>query len=542
MKLKLFSSSLLFIILSLPISIGFAQENEEAVRKLYQKAKKQSIAQKWDGAINLFQQLIDEHPNSQYKDDAYFWVAYCLEKRKDSEIDAFTTFERLVNNFPESPWVDDAIIHQISLAELFVRQGNEQYLTFLIEKLNNDEPTTRQQAALALGKLGDKRSLKTLNALKDDEDLGPLARYLIEKMESGQSTESRPRVKTEESEYLTFDVEGKRDMDKMGITKGGGPLAFRYTKRHKQYRDMLKEEGDWTKQELIDFGMWQILPTDQFEEYSSLEGYDRSEWLRKYWKLRDPTPTTDINESQIEIERRINYARAYFSSLWNYRHFRYLKDQYLRQSWPHAPWDARGEVYIKYGEPDSRTVSDYHKEEWIYNRYNFDLIINQYMTNIYGEAIHPGPQSQIIHNFHPEYVDANFIFHQEFRYHHDYESKPFKHFKLSIGNDYYDKEGIASFDYTIPTKEFKLTREKGQYSVRYLERVVVFDEDMREVYHNETTKEMTEKNKNAFKKEKLIKETITLNLNPGQYMIALRIEDHHSDRLGIYIENFDVKD
>ncbi|MFQ5598988.1 MAG: GWxTD domain-containing protein [Candidatus Krumholzibacteriia bacterium] len=61
----------------------------------------------------------------------------------------------------------------------------------------------------------------------------------------------------------------------------------------------------------------------------------RSEWLRRYWRLRDPTPTTPENEHRREHERRVEKARKEYA-------------------WKQPPgWDARGQVFIMFGEPDS---------------------------------------------------------------------------------------------------------------------------------------------------------------------------------------------
>ena len=61
----------------------------------------------------------------------------------------------------------------------------------------------------------------------------------------------------------------------------------------------------------------------------------RSEWLRRYWRLKDPTPTTAENERRSEHAHRIEKALAEFS-----------------QEEPPG-WDGRGRVLIMYGEPDS---------------------------------------------------------------------------------------------------------------------------------------------------------------------------------------------
>jgi GWxTD domain-containing protein len=86
----------------------------------------------------------------------------------------------------------------------------------------------------------------------------------------------------------------------------------------------------------------------------------RAEWMRRYWKLSDPTPMTDENELQAEHEQRVAYARASFP-------------------WPLPPyWDDRGRTYILLGPPDQVTenpsgsyegigyVSD--RQDWTYAR------------------------------------------------------------------------------------------------------------------------------------------------------------------------------
>ncbi|MBT5319832.1 MAG: tetratricopeptide repeat protein, partial [Chloroflexi bacterium] len=54
-----------------------------------------------------------------------------------------------------------------------------------------------------------------------------------------------------------------------------------------------------------------------------------------YWKSQDPTPTTADNPKLVEHCRRVAHARRFFG----------------RGMWP---WDKRGEVYIRYGAPQSR--------------------------------------------------------------------------------------------------------------------------------------------------------------------------------------------
>jgi GWxTD domain-containing protein len=76
----------------------------------------------------------------------------------------------------------------------------------------------------------------------------------------------------------------------------------------------------------------------ELAEYQALVGPERQAYREQFWARRDPDILTKINERVVEHYRRIWYARTFFSS-----------NVY--------PWDKRGEVYIRYGEPDYRSRS-----------------------------------------------------------------------------------------------------------------------------------------------------------------------------------------
>jgi GWxTD domain-containing protein len=76
----------------------------------------------------------------------------------------------------------------------------------------------------------------------------------------------------------------------------------------------------------------------ELAEYQALVGPERQAYREQFWARRDPDILTKINERVIEHYRRVWYARTFFSS-----------NVY--------PWDKRGQVYIRYGEPDFRSRS-----------------------------------------------------------------------------------------------------------------------------------------------------------------------------------------
>ncbi|MBN1782264.1 GWxTD domain-containing protein [bacterium] len=513
--------------------------------KLFQNAKKLTVSQDWDEAIALYEQFIHESAGHKDEDDAFFWLAYCMEKRKPDDIQAFLTFDELIKKFPKSAWADDAVVHQVGMAAYFVREGKEEFRSFLREQLDHEYRPVKLQAALELGKLGDRTALPVLKELAEDPAYYKLASPLIKDIEhgSGRAVASG----TTETEFQKNQVAITAPSPAEGAAADGqkkelkswdwsGILPTFYTKRHRQYTAMLKPDEQWSLDELIMFGMWTILDTDEFETLHHLSGYDRSEWLRKYWKLLDPTPTTEKNEAFEEFKQRINYAYANFSKKWDYHQLQFKRDMYQRSGWPNAPWDARGDLYIKYGPPQFQTIEGWHTEKWTYYKYHVDFIVKQYETNIYHDAIQPGSLSLHTYKDHIGYVYANFIDNPEFRYYHEFDAEPLK----LKENRFYTDEGLLKFSYSIPVKEFEYEKKDEIYWFQYHLSVVVFDEDMREVVRHEEDIVFKRENKKALKDDKLHSHQIHFKLIPGPYLITIQIEDKNSDKLGIYMKNLDT--
>jgi len=82
-----------------------------------------------------------------------------------------------------------------------------------------------------------------------------------------------------------------------------------------------------------------ILSGDRLKTYRKLSGEAKREFEREFWVANDPTPLTALNERRLEHYRRVWHARNRFSC-----------NAY--------PWDNRGEVYVRYGEPDYKCDSN----------------------------------------------------------------------------------------------------------------------------------------------------------------------------------------
>ena len=83
-----------------------------------------------------------------------------------------------------------------------------------------------------------------------------------------------------------------------------------------------------------------LLSAKERETFRMADRDEKRAFLGLFWREQDPTPTTPVNERKLEHYRRVNYAIQNFSE-------------------GRTPWDARGDVYIRFGHPDHRSWSDH---------------------------------------------------------------------------------------------------------------------------------------------------------------------------------------
>lgn len=76
----------------------------------------------------------------------------------------------------------------------------------------------------------------------------------------------------------------------------------------------------------------------EIQDYERTPESERPEFLKQFWIRRDLDLLTEVNERLFEHNRRVWYALQHFSQ-------------------GQIPWDARGTIYIRYGDPDHRSRS-----------------------------------------------------------------------------------------------------------------------------------------------------------------------------------------
>ncbi|MCY3774036.1 MAG: tetratricopeptide repeat protein [Gemmatimonadetes bacterium] len=78
-----------------------------------------------------------------------------------------------------------------------------------------------------------------------------------------------------------------------------------------------------------------VAPPDELDAWMDAEGPERDALWQAFWNARDSNPATVENERLVEHYRRVIYALYHFSQ-------------------GQHPYDRRGEIYVRYGEPENR--------------------------------------------------------------------------------------------------------------------------------------------------------------------------------------------
>ena len=100
-----------------------------------------------------------------------------------------------------------------------------------------------------------------------------------------------------------------------------------------------------------------ILTTDERNRAKGKKGKELELLFLSFWKERDPTPSTSLNELMEEYYIRVNYVNEYFNMSW-------------REGWE----TDFGMIYILFGPPDRversnpTSASSSVYEVWYYSR------------------------------------------------------------------------------------------------------------------------------------------------------------------------------
>lgn len=517
---------------ALLVEAGFAQGDDPS--KELERAREAMQKGRLEEAYSRLQILEHAHPQWPHLDEAIYRLGDVRQQLGLLE-EAYQTFARFSRRFPRSAFRDEAEVRKLHLAQKFYHDGKTAYKQVLLDGLRHRDERVRREAALVLAELGNPAAAEIVSELTAAKDpyLRRRARAVQQRMQAAPVLVKSEDLSAEHAR-ITFDIpsgERAREKPKKSWREN---FLFIKSRRYKLYEQLheafFARDHEWSADELMDYGLFHIIPEDEFAEYFSLrDPYDRAEWRRKFWKKNDPTPGTPRNELRELFEERVAYARAHFGEVSTYHKFRFLANQYLREDDSWSPWDSRGELYVKFGKPDFIENVALHQEIWYYFKLGASFGVNHYMNNLYHNGIFPAGGLSFRHDTRPFQVDVEYINNNLMLVPRGEKYNTLKGVRLHLGTVQQGDSLKVRFRYDVPRKSLKFVElPDGRRQARLQVRYAVRDADLIDQASGRWERNFEFADTAAMHAAKGVGERVSLHLLAGEYILIVQVEDERA--------------
>jgi GWxTD domain-containing protein len=267
------------------------------------------------------------------------------------------------------------------------------------------------------------------------------------------------------------------------------------------------------------------------EELEAYQDEDKAHFLRLFWKRRDPTPTTQVNERQLEHYRRVAYANVHFAAPkldlpgWKSKRGEF----YIRYGEPVVKWRELGEVSMGVGLVPPRWF-------WSYGEEGREVTLTFADTFLNGEYNFPFPNKNwgpADFRNSPATIAQRLIETLPEDYQHDYGGEPLEFAYRTV--EYRGYEGMTDLEliYGIRNIHLEFSRS-GQMAEALVERrAVLFDLDWNEVARTVEEQSFQVPPTQATNPNRIVVEKAEFQVPAGNYWLALNIRDQESKRVGI---------
>jgi len=334
-----------------------------------------------------------------------------------------------------------------------------------------------------------------------------------------------------EQQKVYYDLKEEERLDYLASSDPNGWVKKRERK--------LAEKLCGTKEGKIQYyALKDLLQERELRDFVKQDSSGRMEWLKRYWSLKDPTPTTLKNEWKDEFDSRVDFVITNFHSVFGER-----------------PWDDRGDVLLKLGPPEERVLSadsswkarrerykgpvtnteeEFYKtgcEVWTYfirgKEVNFQFEDMKFTGNF---TLVPYKSANRIENL--DYISK---FNLQFAeldqslavYRHDYEGEPLDFAWEAV--KFRHINGIYEILVNVGIPTDKLARDSLD-QVHYEQQIAVKN-DKGEIVRCDSVKVHQ---KIPDSSDNLLIDQKSFLLRPGLYMIALETRDQISKKVGLY--------
>lgn len=153
----MFSRSILVILAMVPIGLALAQDAEDA----YEDARDALNQRQFDEAIEAFQALRRDYPDSSYVGDSYYWEALALERNGEPER-AVEAIDRLLREYPDASTADDAAARRIRVCSELARRGDRECAELVASVVRDPNQLDEPMKMMALNALINMRAERAI--------------------------------------------------------------------------------------------------------------------------------------------------------------------------------------------------------------------------------------------------------------------------------------------------------------------------------------------------------------------------------------------
>src|SRR4029434_1500201 len=88
--------------------------SSEPEMKIFREGRDFISDESWEKAAGKFREYVQKYPKGKDTDAALYWLAFALKKQEKYQ-EADRPLERLISNYPNSKWKDDASTMRIEV-------------------------------------------------------------------------------------------------------------------------------------------------------------------------------------------------------------------------------------------------------------------------------------------------------------------------------------------------------------------------------------------------------------------------------------------
>ncbi len=269
-----------------------------------------------------------------------------------------------------------------------------------------------------------------------------------------------------------------------------------------------------------------LIMTDQeIDVYKRLPDEEsKEEFIKEFWRIRDPDPGTEENEAKIEFEERIDYANRWF---WPFSQAQRPDDEPDNDS----GWNTdRGRMYIILGSPDLIYIGgfpyapdDVHMrktdlggdEIWWYERYSLALRFERTVRGDFRLVIDTGDLMVALESAKLNLVSSGLLKDAKRRFEFDVEYRD------------------GSIRIIIPVRRVDFKEENEKLNARFWVRITIYLEHTK-IDEIEDVRDFSESEDVFLETKNIILEYPYELTAKGKYLFDVVVEDRMAMSFGKY--------